>query len=98
MWYTANIFFEGKHDVVPVVPSLWEESIVLIEAEDEVEAQALAEHIGRSREHAYEVDVPSRHILGWTLAVVERVCGIDGEQPRHGTELFTRFLRAPEAC
>ena len=97
MWYSASLFFEGAHQVSPRVPSTWEETIVLIEADDEAQAYARADEVGRAREHEYLVSDPVQHMLRWRFAKTERVQEIESRIPTNGAELFSRFLRREEA-
>ncbi|WP_413937098.1 DUF4288 domain-containing protein [Nitrospira sp. BLG_1] len=97
MWYAASLFMKGIHIVDPPIKPLWEESIVLIEAPDDLRATEKAGEIGRSKEHSYYVDKPSRHEMRWEFIQVERVYEIDSSTFSAGLELFSRFLRDSEA-
>ena len=97
MWYSASLFLEGAHEVVPPLASLWEEVIVLIEADDEGQAHRRADEIGRSREHEYLVSDPVQHTLRWRFVKTERVQEIESALPEDGAEVFSRFLRRAEA-
>jgi hypothetical protein len=92
MWYSAGLLFEGIHEIQPALPSLWEESVVLINAETPDIAKTAAEEIGRQREHEYYVTDPKRHLLRWRFAQLEDVYEIPAQSFEHGTELFSRFL------
>jgi Domain of unknown function (DUF4288) len=96
MWYTASLLFKGVHEIVPAVPSIWEEVIVLVEAGSESDARASAERFGKSKEHEYSVSKPERHVLKWVFMQVERVYSMDADELRSGIELFCRFLRQSE--
>lgn len=97
MWYAASLFMKGTHIIAPPVQPLWEESIVLIEAPNVPAATGKAREIGRSKEHKYYVDQPSRHEMQWEFVRVERVYEVDGSVPSCGLEVFSRFLRDSEA-
>ena len=96
MWYSASLLFRGVHDVVPEVPSLWEELIVLVEADSERDAKQHAERLGAMRRHHYVVTHPETHVLKWVFVQVERVCSIEEDRLEPGVELFSRFLRQSE--
>lgn len=97
MWYAASLFMRGTHIIAPPVQPLWEESIVLIEASNAPAAMDKASEIGRSKEHKYYVDQPSRHEIQWEFIRVERVCEVDASVLSSGLEVFSRFLRDSEA-
>ena len=95
MWYGASILLEARHQVESPPSSLWEESIVLIDADTEEEARLSAEAVGRQREHEYTVGEPG-HVLRWTFVRVERIFRIEASDLVHGTEVFSRFLKATQ--
>ena len=97
MWYAASLFMKGTHSITPPIPPLWEESIVLVDAPDIPAAMDKARELGRSKEHKYYVDQPSRHEMQWEFIRVERVYEIDGSVFSSGIEVFSRFLRDSEA-
>ena len=96
MWYTACVLLEGNHQIEPALPSLWQEVLVLIEAESEEDARSAAESIGKSKEHEYYASEPERHLVRWVFARLERVCAVEEPTLKSGTELFSRFLRQSE--
>lgn len=96
-WYAASLLFVARHDVEPPLEGLWEDRVVLIAARDPAEARQLAESIGKEGEHSYEVDRPVKHVVHWEFVAVERVFEIGEEPLRHGVEIFSRYLRSPEA-
>jgi hypothetical protein len=73
--------------------SLWEESILLIDAETEDEAAARAVAIAKATETQY-VSATGDSVV-WTFQQVERVFEIESNL-RSGTELFSRHLRNSE--
>lgn len=97
-WYCASLFFEAVHEIESPPPSLWEEVVVLIRADDEASATRQAEEMGRAREVDYFVQQPQTHRVRWRFVSVERVCQIDSPELASGTELFSRFLRPQEAA
>jgi hypothetical protein len=96
MWCTASLLFKGVHEKRPAITPIWEEVIVLLDAESESAAKEIAERVGKSKEHTYYVSHPDKHLLNWVFMQVERVCSIDAAQLESGVELFSRFLRHSE--
>lgn len=96
MWYTASLMFEGIHDIQPGLVGLWEEVIVLIQADTEAEVERAAQALGVSKEHEYYVSEPARHLLRWRFARIDRICPVE-EALTSGAEVFSRFLRQEEA-
>jgi hypothetical protein len=94
MWFTASIFHKGQHTNQPSADMLWEESLVLLEADSAEEALAMAEAIGCANCTSYET-VNGDRVEG-QFERVERVYEVDSS-PVNGTELFSRFLRNSEA-
>jgi len=93
MWYAANLLFQSTHIPTESKPTIWEESIRLLQARNEVEARELAEQIGRSKEHSYQVH---DGLIIWKFDRVERVYLILEDELRTGSEVFSRFLRDSE--
>lgn len=95
MWFGVSIWMEGCHQDVSDVPSLWEEVVLVVEADSEADARSRGELAGRDREHDYIVAAPRRHVVRWTFSEVAKVCEIEGE-PISGAEVFARFLKPSE--
>lgn len=93
MWYAVNILFRSEHIPTEAKPTIWEESMLLVEAGSEEEARAEGERIGRSRTHTYEVQ---DGVVIWSFEQIERVYAIGNNQPQSGTEVFSRYLRDSE--
>jgi hypothetical protein len=94
MWFSAAILLRSEAvDRMPA-DSLWEESIVLVNADTEDDALTIATNLGRRREHSYSVEGGVE--LRWLFDRVERIYAIESEELQSGTELFSRFLRASE--
>jgi hypothetical protein len=93
MWFAASLLFKSVHVPSGARPALWEESIRLIHAATEADAQKEAERIGRAEKVAYQAQ---SDLVFWTFEGVERLFAIDDDQLLHGTELFSRFLRDSE--
>lgn len=94
MWYSASLLLFSEHVDHPSVEPLWEDKIVLVEAEGVEFAKVKAEAIGRAEEHEYRAE--NDHLVRWRFDRVERVCQIDSESLRDGIELFSRFLKDSE--
>lgn len=93
MWYAVNILYRSEHIPTEATPTIWQESILLIQASGEEEARSEGERLGRSGTHTYEVE---DGIVIWSFEQIERVYAIDEEELRSGTEVFSRFLRDSE--
>jgi len=96
MWYAVSRLFESCHPDHPSEPSIWEESIVLVDAESYDEARQEAERRGKSDEHEY-ISATGEPVQ-WRFRAIERVFAIDESALESGTEVFSRFLRAGEAA
>jgi hypothetical protein len=94
MWFAVNVLFEGVHVGRPPQESLWEERLLLIEADSETEAQQQAETRGRADQHQYTS--ATGDLIDWQFRQVERVYAIEGIALESGTELFSRFLKPSE--
>ena len=96
MWYAVDLLFKSNHQASPAISGLWEEVILLVNAETEAQAKEVGSAIGRSREHEYFSSSPNRHLVKWTFERVDRVFAIDESELSNGTEVFSRFLRESE--
>ncbi|MCI0638573.1 MAG: DUF4288 domain-containing protein [Gemmataceae bacterium] len=94
MWYAVNLLFEGVHQGQPASENLWEERLVLFQADSEEAACRQGESFGPAQDHEYE-SATGEHI-GWRFRRVERVFPIESLVLGDQTELFSRFLRASE--
>ena len=95
MWYTASILYESVHNQKVKEDDIWEEQIVLILAESESDAMAKAEMIGKRGEERYLSATNEK--VRWTFRCVQSTYGLLDEELKHGTEVFSRFLRSSEA-
>jgi hypothetical protein len=96
MWYTGNLLLKAVHVNRPEPEPVWEERIILLEAQNEAEAKSLAERLGRDAEHEYYVSRAENDLLRWTFVKVQKLFPVEDFSPRSGTELFSRFLRQRE--
>lgn len=98
MWYAVSLLFKSTHTSRPELDFLWEESIVLVNADSEEEASKEAIKIGKEAEQEFTVldDVVKKDTVKWTFEQIERVYLIQDENLKNGIELFSRFLRDSE--
>lgn len=89
MWYTANLIYKSVQE--DGSSGLWEERIVLINAEDEQDALVKARSVGLEGEHSYQTELEG--MLKWVLDSVDRVYQVDSENLCDGVELFSRYLK-----
>src|SRR4051794_19878834 len=94
MWFGVSLLFKSSHVGNPDQNALWEERIVLINAESEAEARHQGELLGKAEEHDYVSAAGDQ--VRWTFELVERVYAIQAETLEDQTEVFSRFLRAKE--
>jgi len=92
MWFTASLLFRSDHPgAAKKKEALWEEQIVLLDAEDESVAERKAAQHGQTQEHEYRN--LEGELVHWTFVQVESVCRVDASVLEDGIELFSRFLR-----
>lgn len=93
MWYSASLLLKRTHPKVPVGTdeSLWEESIVLIEANCEAEARQQAEHLGRKENQRFQA--VSGEEVRWDFVRITALYELLDDHVKNGTEVFSRFLR-----
>ncbi len=95
MWYSANLLFNSLAGTDALkADGVWEERVILIEASSELEAQALAQQMGRQGEVTYKNVYDET--VSWRFDSIERLCEIGVEHPSHGSEIFSRFLKDEE--
>jgi len=96
MWYSAALLSKRTHPASDPATDepLWEESIVLIEADSEEDAMREAQSIGRRDETSFTS--VSGELVKWEFVCVTEVHEILEETFKHGTEVFSRFVRNPE--
>src|SRR5690606_37215183 len=90
-WFSARLLFESEvHDDQKTEP-LCEESIRLVDAQDEAEARHKAEQIGREEQHEYrnEAGVTVR----WKCAKVLEVQDLCESRISDGMEVYSRLFR-----
>ncbi|MDH4227647.1 MAG: DUF4288 domain-containing protein [Deltaproteobacteria bacterium] len=97
MWYTVNLFFKASYSPVSRDNPLWEERIVVIEAETEEEAKLKAIEWAKDEEHEYEVGEPPGGRLRWSFEHAGNVSELESNRLSNGMEVFSRFLKNKEA-
>jgi hypothetical protein len=95
MWYRASIFMRGETKGRPPADWLWEESVVLFDADSHEHATALATNYARSHETSYISGTGEK--IHWIFDRVFSVYQFD-EAPVSGTEVYSHFLRAAEVA
>jgi len=91
MYFTVSLLFKAVHRKPENGDDpLWEESIVLIEADTEEDARVQGEMLAKEQEIEYEVKGGDSVV--WQFELIERVFQIDNESLVSGTEIFSRFL------
>ncbi len=94
MWYSVDILMKSSSSKVEGIPLLWEEVIIIVEAEGEADARTKAENIARLDEVEY-TSISGENIE-WTYERILQVYEIRPSQIADGTEVFSRFLRDSE--
>ena len=89
MWFSASLLMKGNSSERSDEDIFWEDSIVLIQADDEEDAIVQADALGKAAENQYVA--ATGESLSWTFERIERVFEI-GEVLASGMELFSRHL------
>lgn len=92
MWSVA-LLFERLHPQSRKVPDdpLWEESVIVVDASSEEEAQEKAEQL--ARKEAVSFRAVSGEQVEWNFVGVIGSHEITDQVVAEGTEVFSRFLR-----
>jgi hypothetical protein len=93
-WFSVETFFEGINLSMTNVASLWEQSIILVEAENNEIAKTNAKKIAIKNEHEYQAIDGSD--MKWKFRDLGNVFEVDSESLMNGIEIFSRFLRESE--
>ncbi|MCC7423334.1 MAG: DUF4288 domain-containing protein [Planctomycetaceae bacterium] len=93
MWYSAYLLMKGNSPTRSPAEVLWEESIVLVQAESEDDAAVKARAVGKAAETEYIS--ATEETIRWALERIGCVSEI-GPTISTGTEVFSRFLRSSE--
>ena len=94
MWYAVSVMIKGTCPTRDADDMLWEECIILIDAESADHAREKAESVSSAKETEYVSATGDR--ISWRFERVAFVYEI-GEELGDATELFARFLRNSEA-
>ena len=95
MWYAIDLLLFGKREGRNIDPHLWEETIILVQAEDEQMAIKKGEIIGKRLETNY-VSVTNERVF-WSFDRIIMTYEIDSDVLEEGVEVFSRHLRKEEA-
>lgn len=95
MWFAAKLMFEAVVDDAPATePIMWEESIRLLRAGDQDEAEAIAHELGRNGEVEHLDDAGRR--VRWHFRELTDVQLLSDAELAHGTKVMsTMSYRAP---
>jgi len=91
MWFSISVLFEGRHLQNRAEPNIWEESILLVNADCESEAISLARQLALNAEVQYQTAAGDE--LRWEFREIADIYAIPDAHIQHGTELFSRFLK-----
>lgn len=94
MWFGVSLLYRAVHRKPEGLDPLWEESIVLLQADSAADAEQAAARIGRESEVEYAV--ADGDVLRWTFDSVLDVYEITEPNPGTGVEVFSRFLKQSE--
>jgi hypothetical protein len=92
MWFSARLLYRSIVDDPNNVPPLYEESIILINAESEEAAREEAERIAYSREHNYP-NAEGREVR-WKFVRVLESQDLCEEELFSGVEVHSRLFRS----
>jgi hypothetical protein len=95
MWYSVSILMKATSPSKEPLPAPFEESILLILAEDGQSAKVDAERIAKKEESDYRS--ASGEQITWRFNKVLALYEIGQDFPVSGTEIFSRFLQTSEA-
>src|SRR6266404_4637241 len=83
MWFTSSLLFKSKHRPTASGDPLWEERIILLEAESELVAKRKAVQCGKAEEHQYKNQ--KGELVHWSFEGVGRLCQVDQAVLKDGT-------------
>lgn len=89
-WYSAKLLFEAEVEGGASGDLMCEESIRLIEAEDEMDAQRRAAEVGAQAQHEYLND--EGHAVRWRFRRVLEIQDLCESQIAHGMEVFSKMF------
>jgi len=94
-WFGVRLLFEAIHsEEEPDARDLFEDRILLIEAEDSSQARANVERLGVGDQPEYRNQYGN--LVSWRLVDVLDVRALREERPGDGSEVFWSFLSREE--
>ena len=93
MWYTGLLLFRSTHHPDSGDEPLWEETLILVNANSDEQARTLLTKYATSEEHNFLNENGSK--VSWEFMKVASVFEI-GDVLKEETELFYRFLKDSE--
>ena len=94
MWFGASILFRAQHLREKPNPTIWEDSIIVVQADSLTEATELATAIGLERQVSYAV--MDDDWVDWVFDSVLDVFEIEDAALSSGVEVFSRHLTEDE--
>jgi hypothetical protein len=94
MWFGISLLLRGEESRRSKDEWLWEECIVVVEADSADAAALIGETLGKRSEQEYVAAAGGT--VRWVFDRVERTYQIDADKCESGAEVFSRFLRASE--
>jgi hypothetical protein len=89
-WFSARLLFESRHPDETDVEKVFEDRIVLLEADDEHEAEREARKLGSKSREEYKNQFGNRVI--WEFVELLDLVPLTTEDIAHGSELYSQFL------
>ena len=94
MWYLVNVFHRSDHiPALPAEKTVWEETFVLVDAENEEHAREKVSRKASTDQTAYTSTTEDSVVWNFVGSPRVQYC----EELTDGAELFSRFLRNSEA-
>ncbi|GAK50179.1 hypothetical protein U14_01406 [Candidatus Moduliflexus flocculans] len=94
MWFGVDVLYKSIHKKCETSPQLFQESILLIWANDANQAEEFAKSYALSEECEYRSI--NGDILKWQFDDILSVYEIESDEFHTGLEIFSRFLRPSE--
>jgi len=94
-WYSARLLFEAEVEGEDSDDILCEESIYLVEADDDDDAEQKASEVGTQAQHEYAND--KGQMVRWRFRRVLDVQELCEPRIAHGTEVFSRMFRRSQS-
>lgn len=91
MWYSAKLLYESRVDDGASIDPLCEESIIVIDAEDEQSAMVKAVAFGHEGQHSYK-NAEQRDVT-WRFVGVVEIQDLCEAHLASGTEVHSRLFR-----